>query len=366
MLKFNDSFAWSATKGICPFFISQITSGPGKTQPPMADGRQAAGKARTGKNIAHCRSSCTAGRRRSAAAVGRTRDQVHSGTHGRFPGTAAAACPRITPTPIAEGQAPPQPAPYGHASHQDRAGAGCATVDRHRHRPPRSPANIAFRFPAMVMPSTGIGDLAAFDPEPGRTARIVAGDRIPRPAHQSVTSRPRPSAASRRSHGIPPSPAGCTPPAFRGGRKPNLRAGNCRARTAGRCHRAPAAIRGWPRLRHQTRRAPTARRNGSSSMPNQSGNTRVPALSSRKLALRYNARHGHRADVRTDQRARHLRMEQHRHFARRQLKPRIQPFQRALRRLRPGGVRIVPRQRHGTRPSRCIASPSPAICAQPR
>ena len=91
---------------------------------------------------------------------------------------------------------------------------------------------------------------------------------------------------------------------------------SCRARSAAARRRAPAATRAWPRLRHRRRTsAGRARRNGRSSIANQSGNSCVPTLSSRKLARAVQRAAGHRAEQVADQPARHLRREQHRVLA---------------------------------------------------
>ena len=47
------------------------------------------------------------------------------------------------------------------------------------------------KFPAIVISSTGHGELAALDPEPGSAARVVAGHGIEALPISSVTSRPR-------------------------------------------------------------------------------------------------------------------------------------------------------------------------------
>ena len=77
----------------------------------------------------------------------------------------------------------------------------------------------------------------------------------------------------------------------------------------------------------------------------------------------------HRAEQVPDQRTRDFGREQHRHLAGRQL-PRLQPRERALaRRSRPiADARIPGRPAPSAvlyQPSRCIASPRPAISAQP-
>src|SRR5690606_37617096 len=187
MLKFSASLAWSSTKGMVSRFISQMISGPRKqpmlkaqpavTRPPSRADRCA--------NIAHCRSSAEI----PLAGV--------SGGGGGGAWTVGSSVISLPSRPVdgANGRAPPH-APdsipsfdrsirprHGHRAHQDRARADVRTrvdVAAHRLDGPEHVAQVAGDGEAIDR----MDDRATLDPESGRPARIVAGDRVHPLAHQ--------------------------------------------------------------------------------------------------------------------------------------------------------------------------------------
>ena len=66
----------------------------------------------------------------------------------------------------------------------------------------RMPRNMSARFPAIVISSTGIGNLPAFDPEAGRAAGVVAGHDVDAHAHELRDQQPGAHLGKERIEGL--------------------------------------------------------------------------------------------------------------------------------------------------------------------
>src|SRR5687768_9169600 len=195
ILKFSASLAWSATKGMVSFFISQMTSGPRKKpQPPTADVSRPPASADRWANIAHCRSSAGMV---LAVPTGTGSISFIRGSPHECAGSAPDAMSSAGQVEVKRRSAF---ARDGHPADQDRTGTDVRAridivadrLDRLEHR-----LEVAGDGDAVHR----IGDRTALDPETGGTARVISGDRIHPLPHQFGDQQAGAHAAQHRLEG---------------------------------------------------------------------------------------------------------------------------------------------------------------------
>ena len=233
-------------------------------------------------------------------------------------------------------------------------------------------ANIALQVAGDGDAVDRIRDLAVLDPESGRAARIIAGDRIDALPHQFRDQQPAAHAAqqSRRNRRRWPRPAGCARRRhwrWSPGRAcaPN----SCRARSAAARRRATSArFARRHAFRIERRRAEAASQEGQFLDREPIGKQlRADAVHEEaRLAVQRAAGHRRRADGRSaSARFRRRTTPARRRSASERGCSRAAARSAARRPTAAAASRSFAESAVVYQPSRCIASPRPAISAQP-